>query len=115
MDTISILKLAIESKKPISYEYNRPGKSPGRRVGNPYVAFVFTANDGKQSKKLHIVQTSGVSDSSDRQPLPSFRTHEIESLSNVTILQNEPSFNPNHPDYNPNWEKYDNVIAQVKS
>ncbi len=113
MNNIDILKKAIESKKPISYEYIKPGKTPGRRTGDPYAVFVFTAKDGTQSTKLHVVQTSGVSDSSDRQPLPSFRTHEVELLSNITILDSEPNFTPNHPDYNPNWEKYDNVIAQA--
>ena len=113
MDTISTLKKAIELRKPISYEYNRLGKTPGKRIGDPYVVFVYTASDRKQSTKLHIVQTSGVSDSSDKQPLPSFRTHEVESLSHLVILDDEPSFTPNHPDYNPNWEKYDNVIAQI--
>ena len=115
MNTTDTLKKAIELRKSVSYEYNKPGKTPGKRIGNPYVIFVFTAQTGKRSTKLHIVQTTGVSDSDDRQPLPSFRTHEIEWLSNVTILDNEANFTPNHPDYNPNWEKYDNVIAQVKS
>jgi len=113
MDTVETLKKAIALRKPISYEYNKPGKTQGKRSGNPYVVFVFTAQGGKQSTKLHIVQTAGVSDSDDRQPLPSFRTHEIEWLSNVEVLEDQPNFIPNHPDYNPNWEKYDNVIAQV--
>jgi hypothetical protein len=113
MNTIETLKEAITLRKPISYEYNKSGKTTGQRIGNPYVVFVFTAQDRKQSTKLHIVQTAGVSDSDDRQPLPSFRTHEIEWLSNVTISEDQPSFTPNHPDYNPDWEKYDNVIARV--
>lgn len=113
MDTIETLKKAIALRKPISYEYNKPGKTPSQRIGNPYVIFVFAAQNGKQSTKLHIVQTSGVSDSDDRQPLPSFRTHEIEWLSNVAILEDQPRFVPNHSDYNPYWEKYNKVIAQV--
>lgn len=113
MEVIETLKRAIELRKPIAYEYNKPGKTPGRRTGSPYVAFVYTANDKRQSTKLHVVQTAGVSDSNDRQPLPSFRTHEIEWLSSVVILEDQSSFTPDHPDYNPNWEKYDNVIAQV--
>lgn len=113
MTTEEILKIAIEAHKPIAYEYNKPGKTPGRRVGDPYVLFVFTAKDGQKSIKLHIVQTSGVSDSDDRQPLPSFRTHELNWLSNIVIQDDLPAFEPNHPDYNPSWEKYDNVIARV--
>lgn len=113
MSTIDTIVEAIKIRKPISYEYNKPGKTSGRRLGNPYAVFVFTAQSGKQSTKLHVVQTSGVSDSDDRQPLPSFRTHEVEWLSSIEILRDQPSFDPNHPDYNPNWEKYDNVIAKV--
>lgn len=113
MSTIDTLKEAIELRKPVSYEYNKPDKTPGRRIGNPYVIFIFTAKDGRQSTKLHIVQTGGVSDSDDRQPLPSFRTHEIGWLSNVEILREQPSFEPDHPSYNPNWEKYDNVVVMI--
>ncbi len=113
MSVLDALTEAIRLKKPVSYEYNKPGKSQGVRIGNPYVVFVFTSKDGKKSTKLHIVQTSGVSDSDDRQPLPSFRTHELDWLSNITILHDQSSFSPNHPDYNPSWEKYDNVIAKV--
>ena len=113
MNTIEIVSEAIRLKKPISYEYNKPGKTPGQRTGNPYVVYNFTAKSGQRSVKLHIVQTSGVSDSDDRQPLPSFRTHDVVQLSNVRVLHGEPDFIPNHPDYNPNWEGYDDVIAQV--
>lgn len=113
MNVTDTLKEAIALRKPIAYEYNKPGKTPGRRTGNPYVIFVFTAKDGRRSTKLHIVQTGGVSDSDDRQPLPSFRTHELEWLTNIQILNDQPSFDPSHPDYNPSWEKYDNIVAKV--
>jgi len=113
MNTLETLKSAIEKRLPISFEYNKEGKVKGKRFGDPYAVFIFTAKNTRvQSTKVHIVQTAGVSDS--EQPFPSFRMYNIEYLYNVTILIDEKPFGPPfHEDYNPEWEGYIDVIAKV--
>lgn len=113
MDIKSTLAEAIRTRKPISYEYNKPGKTPGRRVGNPYAIYNAHTASGQINTNAHIVQTAGVSDSTDRQPLPSFRTHSVVSLSNVKILRDEPPFVANHPDYNPSSPMYSDVVEKA--
>lgn len=113
MSTIDTLIEAIKLLKPISYEYNKPGKTSGQRVGHPYTVYRAHNDSGKVNINTHIVQVSGVSDSTDKQPLPSFRTHTLDWLSNVEILHDEPVFTPNHPDYNPNSDMYIDVFAKV--
>ena len=39
--SLSELKRAIEAQKPISFTYNKPGKTPGVRVGNPHAVWVM--------------------------------------------------------------------------
>ena len=90
MNKLDTLIQAIEELKPISFEYNKPGKTPGMRTGNPHAIYIFTAQSGKQSTKVHIVQTDGVSDSKDENPFPDFRTFNIENLSEVKILIDRP-------------------------
>lgn len=109
MDIISVLTKAINERKTISYEYNKPGKTPGERIGNPYA--IYNASTGNIN--AHIVQTSGVSDSTDKQPLPSFRTHLIDQLSNVQILEDKPPFSPDFSGYNSDSDMYNDAIAKV--
>ena len=113
MNTLETLKRAIEKRLPISFEYNKEGKVIGKRFGDPYAVFIYTAKNSRvQSTKVHIVQTEGVSDSG--KPFPSFRMYNIEDLSNVVILSDESSFGPPfHENYNPEWEGYIDVIAKV--
>lgn len=115
MNTLEVLIEAIESIKPISFEYNKEGKVKGERFGHPYAVFIFTAkNSGIQSTKVHIVQTGGVSDSKDINEFPSFRMYNIEELASVCILQSEKSFGPPYDlKYNPEWEGYKDVIAKI--
>jgi hypothetical protein len=50
---------------------------------------------------------------SDSEPdFPEFRMFDIESLSNITILEGEPQF-PINDKYNPEYDGYKNVIAKV--
>lgn len=112
MNTLDALIQAINSRKPISFEYNREGKMRGVRIGNPHAVFIFTANSGKQSTKIDLVQTEGVSDTSSEKPLPSWRFFNIENMSSVIVLENEPNFQPAE-DYKPEAERYKNVIAKV--
>lgn len=113
MNTLETLKSAIEKRLPISFEYNKEGKVKGKRLGDPYAVFIYTAKNSRvQSTKVHIVQTGGVSDSG--KSFPSFRMYNIEELSNVTILSNKEPFGlPFHENYNPEWEGYIDVIAKV--
>ena len=115
MNTLQILEQAIKNKKPISFEYIKEGKVKGKRIGNPYAIFIYTAKNTRiQSTKVHIVQTGGVSDSEEKNPFPSFRMYNIEDLSNIKILEDKNSFGPPfHENYNPEWEGYRDVIIKV--
>ena len=108
--TLDLLKQAIGSRSPISFEYNKEGKTPGQRVGNPHAVFIMRRKDGTETPKVHIVQTDGVSDS--EQPFPSFRMFDLDELSEILIQESGSPF-PIHPDYNPKWEGYQFVIAKV--
>ena len=108
--TIEILKKAIQQKSVISFEYNKPGKVTGKRIGNPHAVFIMRTSDGTESTLVHIVQTSGVSDS--QQTCPSFRAFSIENLSNVIICVPVVTFEES-PQYNSEWDGYKSVIAKV--
>lgn len=108
--SLSILQSAIQLRQPIEFEYNKPGKTPGKRIGNPHAVFIMQLKDGSESTKVHIVQTAGVSDSG--QEFPSFRMFDIEELSHVTPLTNAPRFAPSDQ-YNPQWEGYAFVISKI--
>lgn len=89
MNKLDELKKAIQEKRIISFEYNKQGKTPGKRIGNPYAIFIFTSKSGTQSTKVHIEQTDGVSDSKATNPLPDFRmfniTEFVYPLSVITL------------------------------
>lgn len=104
------LKIAIAKQVPVEFQYNKPGKTPGIRVGNPHAVFIMRKKDGTESTKVHIVQVSGVSDSG--QELPSFRMFDLDEVTGVTVLGSEDKFLPS-ADYNPAWEGYKFVIAKI--
>ena len=104
------LKNAISARKPITFEYNKLGKTLGERIGNPHAVFIFKRKDGTESTKVHIVQTGGVTDSG--QEFPSFRMFDIEEIANVVVLNDLPKFTPSE-DYNPTWDGYAFVIAKI--
>lgn len=108
--SLSELKRAIEGRKPISFTYNKPGKTPGERFGNPHAIWVMRKKDGAESTKVHVVQTAGVSDSG--QDLPSFRMFDLEEIGNVCVLDSEAQFVIDDK-YNPEWTGYTFVIAKV--
>jgi hypothetical protein len=113
MNILDTLILAIKSRKPVSFEYNKVGKVAGIRIGNPHAVFIFTSKEGAQSTKIHLVQTGGVSDTIDVSPFPDFRTFNIEDLSNMVILENSLSFEPYYEKYNPDWKGYKDVFEKV--
>lgn len=107
---IETLKSAIKERQSISFEYNKPGKTPGLRVGDAHAVFIMRKKDGSESTKVHIVQTAGVTDSG--QVFPSWRMFDIEELGNVSICNPAQTFEV-FPSYNPEWEGYEFVIAKV--
>jgi diaminopimelate epimerase len=108
--SIEILKEAIAQRMPIAFEYNKPGKTSGVRVGNPHAVFIMQKKDGSESTKVHVVQTGGVSDSG--QEFPSFRMFNLTELSNVEIEETDTPFDISE-DYNPMWDGYSHAIAKV--
>ena len=112
MNDLELLIESVEKRKPISFEYNKPGKTFGTRIGNVHAIFIFTAISGEKSTKLHVVQTSGVSDTKDINPFPDFRMFDIIYISNIEILVDESDFEIDDK-YNPEWDGYDNPLAKV--
>ena len=108
--SLSKLKRAIEDRKPISFTYNKPGKTSGIRIGNPHAIWVMRKKDGSESTKVHVVQTDGVSDSG--QSFPSFRMFDLIDLGETSVLENDPQFEI-ASEYNPEWSGYTFVIAKV--
>ncbi len=126
MTNMEKLISAIENRKPISFEYNKQGKTAGKRIGNPHALYIFEyKNPNKESKtKLDLVQTGGVSDSRLEKPFPDFRQFFITDLSNIEVLESEPNFEPLYEKlneetgemekrYNPESDNYKNTIAKV--
>lgn len=104
------ITLAIMHRKPISFEYNKPGKVRGIRIGNPHAVFVMHLKDGSKSLKVHLFQTGGVSDSS--QSLPDFRTFDLKDITNVFISEDSHTFEISLK-YNSNWEGYQDTIIKI--
>ena len=98
--SLSEIKQAIKEQKPISFTYNKVGKTSGVRVGNPHAVWVMRRKDGTESTKVHIVQVSGVSDSG--QKFPSFRMFDLNEIDNVSMNEESPNFEISEQ-YNPEW------------
>ena len=110
MGTLDKLNEARQYRRPINFTYTKPDKAPGIRIGNPHAVFVLISKAGVRSTKVHIAQTSGVSDS--QKPFPSFRMFDIAELSILSIIEQDTPF-AIHADYNPSWEGYSEVICKV--
>jgi len=108
--SLSELKRAIEAQKPISFTYNKAGKTPGVRIGNPHAVWVMRKKDGSESTKVHVVQVSGVSDSG--QKFPSFRMFDLNEIDNVSMNDNAEQFVVSE-DYKPEWTGYTCVLAKI--
>ena len=55
--SLKLLVAAIKSRSPVSFHYDKAGKIPGLRIGNPHAAFILRRKDGTESTKVDIVQT----------------------------------------------------------
>lgn len=110
MTKLELLTKSVENRLPISFQYNKPDKSEGVRIGNVHTIFIFTSKKEEISTKLHIVQTDGVSDSADKGDFPFWRTFNIDFISDVKILEDSGKFEIEEG-YNP--ESYDNPLAKI--
>ena len=108
MDCEELLKEAINSRKPIEFEYNRGDKIRCKRIGNPHILFIGT---GTGKPMIHIFQTGGVSDTNLNEGLP-WRLFFAEFIENVKILNENPSFEIAEG-YNPDNSMYINTIAKI--
>jgi len=74
----------IKEKKSISFEYNKPNKVNGIRIGNPYVIYW---KDDETKRYLDLHQISGVSDSvsENKAKFPHWVTLETDFISNVEL------------------------------
>jgi hypothetical protein len=57
---LKVLIRAIKSRSPVSFHYDKAGKTPGLRIGNPHAAFILHRKDGTESTKIDIVQTAAM-------------------------------------------------------
>jgi len=115
MKNIDIIIDAIRSKKPISFEYNKPGKTSGIRIGNPHALYIFTPKDETKPKstKLDLVQTDGPSETkTNENEYPACSQFDIEHLTNIVILSDEPDFEIDSI-YKPESDRYKDVIEKV--
>lgn len=109
MDSIGIFRKAIQKRHPVKFTYNRPGKTPGIRIGNAHAIYEYVTKAGLKSIKVDIAQTGGVSDS--QEPFPSFRMFDLVDL-NVHDIDTNAVFQT-HPDYNPEGNRYVNCIEKI--
>jgi len=108
MDKQNLLKKAIELKKPIEFEYVRGEKIRGVRIGNPHILFIHPTTN---QFEVHVFQTGGVSDSDLSNGLP-WRLFLVEFITNIRILEDEPSFEVAEG-YQPGSPMYTDIVAQV--
>lgn len=108
MSELDSIKKAILDRIPISFNYIREGKDPGVRVGNPYAVFIKRLKSGEEKIYLHLVQTSGATDSDTE--FPSWRQFFINEIVNVHLLNEKAPFEI-ASDYNPTF--YEFPIAKI--
>ncbi|RAJ11018.1 hypothetical protein LX64_00625 [Chitinophaga skermanii] len=106
-DTLSIIKEAIVKRKPIQYEYNCPGKIPGKRTGHPHI--LYTAKHGQTN--VDIYKLGGVCTDPSK-PLPAWRDYIIDYITHVEIIDTAPSFEIERT-FNHHAHKYVKVLLQV--
>jgi hypothetical protein len=109
MTKLELLIESVEKRLPVSFQYNKPGKTEGVRIGNVHAVFIFTAKDGTETTKVAVYQTDGVSDTA--QEIPGWRPLlNIEHVSDVKILEDLGQFEE-ADGYNA--DSYDKPIAKI--
>jgi len=110
MTNLELLIESVEKRLPISFHYNKPGKTEGVRIGNVHSIYVFKAIGGAESTKADIYQTNGASDTADNGDFPFWRPFNIEYVTEVKILEDLGQFEV-ADGYNP--DSYDKPIAKI--
>jgi hypothetical protein len=110
-NNLKLLVRAIKSRSPVSFRYDKPGKTRGLRVGNPHAVFILRRKDGAESTKVDIVQTAGVSDTHPP-AFPEWRRFDLAVISEIVVRDEEAPFRID-PRYKPDAEPYEFAIAQV--
>ncbi len=104
------LAAAINSRTPVVLEYQRQGKTPGPRYGNPYAIYMVRTKDHPEGRwYLDWYQTDGAS---ERGKLPDWRQL---ILTDVVFLNSQHDLAPFNiiDTYKPNSERYNQVFAKV--
>jgi hypothetical protein len=118
MDNFESIKYAINNKISISFSYEDQQGFSLPRIGNPYVLYTFVSKDNEESIKVDLLQTGGesVSVGSSISSNYGFRPFNLDKISNLVLLENEPKFDPNEGinyGYNPSSERYKCPWAKV--
>lgn len=108
MTKLEIITQAIESRKTISFEYNKDGKVKGKRIGNPHAIFIHQSTD---NIIVDIYQTDGVSDTKQR--IPDWRPFLFDYIENTEISDDSFEIAIGY-DSNPSSGKYNKAICKVK-
>jgi hypothetical protein len=109
--SLKLLVAAIKSRSPVSFHYNKTGKTPGLRIGNPHAAYILRRKDATESTKVDIVQTAGVSHT-DPPAFPEWRRFDLADISRVVVREEEGPFRIDRR-YKPDADPYRFAIAQV--
>lgn len=90
MSQLPIIEAAIRSLTPISFNYIRPDKNPGVRIGNPHAAFIRRVQSGEERAYLDLWQTDGVTDSGE--DIPGWRKFHLNDIASATPLPDAAPF-----------------------
>ena len=96
---LELLCQAILNRQTIAFQYTRPGKVLGVRIGNTHVVFILPRKDGQKPTYALIWQIDGVSDVGE--PMPGWRQFFLDALHDVELLDTEPfavaaDYKPHH-------------------
>ena len=78
MKQLDVLIKSVETRKPISFEYKKPGESTDKRIGNVHAIYTLTNDLGEEITEMHIYQTDGGFDNSLEKLSARFRAINIQ-------------------------------------
>ena len=107
MDSVEVIKKAIELRKPVEFYYNKEGKISGKRIGNPHAIYRDPKTD---NINVDIYQTDGVSDQPEK--IPDWRVFTVKFINNAEILKGSREFDI-ADGYDPDSLRYVDVIAKL--
>jgi len=112
MKHLDVLIESVETRKPISFEYKIPGESFDKKIGNVHAIYTLTNNLGEEITEMHIYQTDGGFDNSAEKLSARFRAINVQEITNVEILNDEPAFKVCKY-YRSEWDGYCNSVVKV--